>query len=154
MTGTTSPPPRTATPAASRLRAIGGPWLACVAAMLIGLMIDTRHTPASLLASECGAPGGLLDMAWRHAVLMPVTSAAMALAALAPWPAAPPLTERVLCAGLMAVGMVLGARLGVVTALGADAPIFAGLVLGMVVGMALGSAAALLPLAALGLCRD
>lgn len=150
MTGTTSPPPRTATPAASRLRAIGGPWLACVAAMLIGLMIDTRHTPAALLASECGAPGGLLDMAWRHAVLMPVTSAAMALAALAPWPAAPPLTERVLCAGLMAVGMILGARLGVTMALGLGAPIFAGLVLGMAAGMA----AALLPVALLGRGSD
>ncbi len=149
MTGTTTQTP-TATSAAKRLRAITGPWLACVAAMLIGLLVDTRHTPAALLASECGAPGGLLDMAWRHAMLMPVTSAAMALAALAPWPAAPPLTERVLCAGLMAVGMVLGARLGVVTALGAGAPIFAGLVLGMAVGMALGSAAALLPLAATG----
>lgn len=145
MTGTTTQTP-TATSAAKRLRAIGGPWLACVAAMLIGLLVDTRHTPAALLASECGAPGGLLDMAWRHAMLMPVTSAAMALAALPPWPAAPPLTERVLCAGLMAVGMVLGARLGVVTALGAGAPIFAGLVLGMAVGMA----AALLPLAATG----
>jgi len=150
MTGTTSPPPRTATPAASRLRAIGGPWLACVAAMLIGLMIDTRHTPAALLASECGAPGGLLDMAWRHAVLMPATSAAMALAALAPWPAAPPLTERVLCAGLMAVGMILGARVGVTMALGLGAPIFAGLVLGMAAGMA----AALLPVALLGRGSD
>ena len=150
MTSTTSPPPRTATPAASRLRAIGGPWLACVAAMLIGLMIDTRHTPAALLASECGAPGGLLDMAWRHAVLMPATSAAMALAALAPWPAAPPLTERVLCAGLMAVGMILGARVGVTMALGLGAPIFAGLVLGMAAGMA----AALLPVALLGRGSD
>ncbi|AZS82679.1 hypothetical protein ELS24_19095 [Achromobacter spanius] len=120
--------------------------------MLIGLLIDTRHTPAALLASECGAPGGLLDMAWRHAVLMPVTSAAMALAALAPWPGAPPLTERVLCAGFMVIGMILGARLGVVMAMaqGAGATIFAGLVLGMTVGMAIGMAAALLPLAALG----
>lgn len=124
--------------------------------MLIGLLVDTRHTPAALLASECGAPGGLLDMAWRHAVLMPATSAAMALAALAPWPGAPPLTERVLCAGFMVVGMILGARLGVAMALGAGAgaPIFAGLVLGMAAGMALGSAAALLPLAPLGRGRD
>ena len=150
MTGTTTQTPPTATPAARRLRAIGGPWLACVAAMLIGLLIDTRHTPAALLASECGAPGGLLDMAWRHAVLMPATSTAMALAALAPWPAAPPLTERLLCAGLMAVGMILGARLGVAMALGLGAPIFAGLVLGMAAGMA----AALLPLALLGRGRD
>ena len=118
--------------------------------MLIGLLVDTRHTPAALMASECGAPGGLLDMAGRHAVLMPVTSAAMALAALAPWPGAPALTERVLCAGLMTVGMILGARLGVAMALGLGAPIFAGLVLGMAAGMA----AALLPFALLGRGRD
>ncbi|QYJ19534.1 hypothetical protein KYT87_17560 [Achromobacter sp. ES-001] len=119
-------------------------WLACVAAMLIGLAIDTRQTPAPLLASECGAPGTWWELAWRHAVLMPATSVAMALAALAPWPGAPSAAARMLCAALMAAGMVVGARLGVGMALAAGAAPFVGLVLGMAAGMAM----AVLPLAA------
>ncbi|NMK48854.1 hypothetical protein [Achromobacter sp. Bel] len=117
-------------------------WLTCLAAMALGLWIDTRVTPATLLASECGAPGGLLDMAWRHGALMPASSAAMALAALAPWPAgrmsAPPLAQRLLCAFAMAIGMVLGARLGVTAALLLGASPFGGMALGMAAGMAVG----------------
>ncbi|MGV2863705.1 hypothetical protein [Achromobacter sp. ESBL13] len=120
-------------------------WLACVAAMLIGLAIDARQTPAPLLASECGAPGTWWQLAWRHAALMPATSVAMALAALAPWPGAPSAAARALCAALMAAGMVVGARLGVGMALSAGASPFIGLVLGMAAGMAV----AVLPLAAL-----
>lgn len=119
-------------------------WLACLVAMALGLWVDTRQTPAALLASECGAPGGLLDMAWRHASLMPASSAAMALAALAPWPvgrtSAPPLGQRLLCALSMAIGMVLGARLGVAAALMLNAAPFAGMALGMAAGMAVGLA--------------
>lgn len=117
-------------------------WLACLAAMALGLWIDTRLTPAALLASECGAPGGLLDMAWRHGRLMPASSALMALAALAPWPAArasaPPPGQRLLCALSMAIGMVLGARPGVMAALALGGAPFAGMVLGMAAGMAMG----------------
>lgn len=117
-------------------------WLTCLAAMALGLWIDTRITPAALLASECGAPGGLLDMAWRHATLMPASSAAMAVAALAPWPAgrtpAPPLAERLLCALAMTAGMVVGARLGVMAALSLSAAPFGGMALGMAAGMAVG----------------
>ena len=145
MTGTTTPRRRIAAPAANAARALASLWLACVAAMLIGLLIDTQRTPAPLLASECGAPGGWWDMAWRHAVLMPATTAAMALAALAPWPGAPAMIGRLDCAVLMAVGMVLGARLGVLAAQALAGPPFTGLVLGMTVGMA----AALAPLAGL-----
>ena len=128
-------------------------WLACLAAMAVGLWIDTRVTPAALLASECGAPGGLLDMAWRHGALMPASSAAMGLAALAPWPPgrapAPPLAQRLLCAVAMAVGMVLGARLGVMAALLLGASPFGGMALGMAAGMAAG----LLPVVAFSAAR-
>jgi hypothetical protein len=115
-------------------------WLACLAAMALGLWLDTRQTPAALLASECGAPGSLWDMAWRHATLMPASSAAMVLAALAPWPRrhAPAAGRRLLCAVFMAIGMVLGARLGAMAALAWTAPPFAGMVIGMAAGMAAG----------------
>jgi len=115
-------------------------WLACLAAMALGLWADTRQTPAALLASECGAPGSLWDMAWRHATLMPASTAAMVLAALAPWPRghAPAAGRRLLCAAVMAIGMVLGARLGAVAALAWSAPPFAGMVIGMAAGMAAG----------------
>lgn len=128
---------------------MAGLWLACLAAMGAGLLLDTLRTPAALLASECGAPGSLAEMAWRHASLMPASSAAMALAALLPWPraqgVAPSLATRLLCAGLMAIGMILGARLGAGAALSAGAPPFGGMALGMAAGMA----AALLPARAL-----
>ncbi|KRA03717.1 hypothetical protein ASD71_10140 [Achromobacter sp. Root565] len=132
---------------------MAGLWLACLAAMGAGLLVDTWRTPAALLASECGAPGTLAQLAWRHVVLMPASSAAMALAALLPWTGPQggntPLASRVLCLVLMAIGMVLGARLGVQTAqaLGA-APFF-----GMVMGMAAGMAVALLPLGAVSAWR-
>lgn len=117
-------------------------WLLCLIAMALGLWLDTRHMPAALLASECGAPGGLLDMAWRHGTLMPASSAAMALAALAPWPAgrtpAPPLAERLICALSMGLGMILGARWGVPLALALGMAPFPGMALGMAVGMAAG----------------
>lgn len=132
-------------------------WLACLAAMALGLWIDTRVTPAALLASECGAPGGLLDMAWRHGALMPASSAAMALAALTPWPArrtsAPPLAQRLLCAFAMAIGMVLGARLGVTAALLLGASPFGGMALGMALGMAAGMAVGLVPVAVFSAAR-
>jgi hypothetical protein len=133
-------------------------WLACLAAMGAGLVVDTWRTPAALLASECGAPGTLAQLAWRHAALMPASSAAMALAALLPWSWLPwsrrpgaktPLASRVLCLILMAIGMVLGARLGVQTAQALGTAPFWGMVLGMTAGMA----AALLPVAALNAWR-
>lgn len=124
---------------------MAGLWLACLAAMAAGLLVDTLRIPAALLASLCGAPGSLAELAWRHATLMPASSAAMLLAALLPWPrtqgAAPSMAARLLCAALMGVGMILGARLGVAAALWAGAPLFGGMVLGMAAGMA----AALLP---------
>ena len=131
---------------------MAGLWVACMAAMAAGLLVDTWRIPAALLASECGAPGTLAQMAWRHAALMPASTGAMTLAALLPWPkpqAAAPLATRAMCAALMAVGMVLGARLGIETAqsLG-GAPFY-----GMVLGMAAGMAAALLPLGALSAWR-
>lgn len=149
-----------ATASAKRPLAAGmaGLWLACMAGLGIGLVLDTWRTPAALLASECGAPGTLAQMAWRHAALMPASSAAMALAALLPWSPLPrsrrpgtktPLASRLLCLILMAIGMVLGARLGVQTAqaLG-SAPFW-----GMLVGMTACMAAALLPVAALSAWR-
>jgi len=139
-------PRRGAAPAAG----MASLWLACMAAMAAGLLVDTWRTPAALLASECGAPGTLAQLAWRHAALMPASSAAMALAALLPWPGSQArLGERALCAVLMAIGMVLGARLGVQTALNVDASPFAGMVLGMVAGMT----AALMPVGALSAWR-
>jgi len=157
---------------------MAGLWLACLAAMGAGLLVDTWRTPAALLASECGAPGTLAQLAWRHAVLMPASSAAMALAALMPWsrmpwslptwarwpwtqlPSSqsrwprlqgrkPPLASRVVCLVLMAIGMVLGARLGVQTAQALGAAPFSGMVLGMAAGMA----ATLLPVAAVSAWR-
>ncbi|MGE8669930.1 MAG: hypothetical protein ACN6PM_19495 [Achromobacter mucicolens] len=142
---------------------MAGLWLACLAAMGAGLVVDTWRTPAALLASECGAPGTLAQLAWRHAALMPASSAAMALAALLPWSWLPwsrlpwsrrqgaktPLASRVLCLILMAIGMVLGARLGVQTAQALGTAPFWGMVLGMTAGMA----AALLPVAALSVWR-
>lgn len=153
MTDTATPraTPATAKPPSSA--GMSGLWLACLAAMGAGLLVDTWRTPAALLASECGAPGTLAQLAWRHVVLMPASSAAMALAALLPWTGPQggntPLASRVLCLVLMAIGMVLGARLGVQTAqaLG-EAPFF-----GMVMGMAAGMAVALLPLGAVSAWR-
>lgn len=124
-----------------------GLWLTCVAAMALGLLVDTRHTPAALLASECGAPGSLFDMAWRHAILMPASSGAMLLAALAPWPSrhgpAPPAGIRLACALFMTIGMAAGARSGTTVAFMWSLPPFAGMVPGMAAGMALGMAAAM-----------
>lgn len=113
--------------------------------MGLGLWIDTLHTPAALLANECGAPGSLLDMARRHATLMPFSSAAMVLAALVPWTRgrAWPTGERLLGALLMTMGMVLGARLGAMAALAWGAPAFAAMVLGMGLGMGLATASAI-----------
>lgn len=136
---------------------MAGLWLACLAAMGAGLLVDTWRTPAALLASECGAPGTLAQLAWRHAALMPASSAAMAVAALLPWTPLQtrptPLPGRVACLVLMAIGMVLGARLGVQTAQTLGAAPFTGMVLGMALGMAAGMAAALLPVAALSAWR-
>lgn len=170
MTDTATPraKPATATARPQATAGMAGLWLACLAAMGAGLLVDTWRTPAALLASECGAPGTLAQLAWRHVVLMPVSTAAMAVAALLPWslltrarlpaPRLPwphlqggktPLASRVLCLVLMAIGMVLGARLGVQTAqaLG-NAPFW-----GMVLGMAAGMAATLLPVAAVSAWR-
>lgn len=148
MTATTPPPGKPATPTARHwlpsAAGMAGLWLACTAAMAAGLLIDTWRTPAALLASECGAPGSLADLAWRHATLMPASSAAMGLAALLPWPrtqgVAPPLAARAICAGLMAVGMILGARQGAVAALSLGVAPFSGMALGMALGMAAGIA--------------
>lgn len=155
MTDTTTPraKPATARPRPASAAGMASLWLACLAAMSAGLLVDTWRTPAALLASECGAPGTLAQLAWRHAALMPASSVAMAVAALLPWsprqarPA--PLAKRLLCLALMAIGMVLGARLGVQTAQALGASPFPG----MVVGMAAGMAAILLPLAALSAWR-
>ena len=188
MTDTATPraTPATAKPPSSA--GMAGLWLACLAAMGAGLLVDTWRTPAALLASECGAPGTLAQLAWRHVVLMPVSSAAMAVAALLPWSLLPwsllpwsllpwsllpwsllprarlprarlpwphlqggktPLASRVLCLVLMAIGMVLGARLGVQTAQALGAAPFWGMVLGMAAGMA----ATLLPVAAVSAWR-
>lgn len=170
MTDTTTPraKPATATARPPATAGMAGLWLACLAAMGAGLLVDTWRTPAALLASECGAPGTLAQLAWRHVVLMPVSSAAMAVAALLPWsrltrtrlpwPRLPwpylqggktPLASRVLCLVLMAIGMVLGARLGVQTAQALGAAPFWGMVLGMTAGMA----ATLLPVAAVSAWR-
>lgn len=195
MTDTATPRATPATAKAEPASAAGmaGLWLACVAAMGAGLLVDTWRTPAALLASECGAPGTLAQLAWRHVVLMPASSAAMALAALMPWsrmpwsrvpwsrmpwsqmpwslltwaqwpwtrlPSSqsrwprlqgrkPPLASRVVCLVLMAIGMVLGARLGVQTAQALGAAPFWGMVLGMAAGMA----ATLLPVAAVSAWR-
>jgi hypothetical protein len=107
-----------------------------MAAMAAGLWLDTLRTPAALIASECAAPGGLAEMAWRHAVLMPASSAAMLLAALAPWPGAPALGARLACALSMSIGMVAGAQLGMALALPLDVAPFAAMVAGMAAGMA------------------
>ena len=156
MTATTTPRAKPATPRARRRLSgagMAGLWLACMAAMAAGLLVDTWRVPAALLASECGAPGTLAQMAWRHAALMPASSAAMALAALTPWSGRGsepvPLSARLLCAALMAVGMVLGARLGVETAQSVGAAPFGGMVLGMAAGMA----AALVPVGAFSAWR-
>ncbi len=160
MTSTATPPAKPATASAKPPATAGmvGPWLACLAAMGAGLVVDTWRTPAALLASECGAPGTLAQLAWRHAALMPASSAAMALAALLPWSWLPwsrrpeaktPLASRLLYLILMAIGMVLGARLGVQTAQALGTAPFWGMVLGMTAGMA----AALLPVAALNAWR-
>lgn len=160
MTNTATPPAKPATASAKSPTTAGmaGLWLACLAAMGAGLVVDTWRTPAALLASECGAPGTLAQLAWRHAALMPASSAAMALAALLPWSWLPwsrrpeaktPLASRLLCLILMAIGMVLGARLGVQTAQALGTAPFWGMVLGMTAGMA----AALLPVAALNAWR-
>jgi len=150
--------PATASAKPPTTAGMAGLWLACLAAMGAGLVVDTWRTPAALLASECGAPGTLAQLAWRHAALMPASSAAMALAALLPWSRLPwsrrqgaktPLASRVLCLILMAIGMVLGARLGVQTAQALGTAPFWGMVLGMTAGMA----AALLPVAALSVWR-
>ncbi len=154
-TATPSAKPATARPSPPTLSGarMAGLWLACMAAMAAGLLVDTWRTPAALLASECGAPGTLTQMAWRHASLMPASTAAMALAALMPWRGthgrAAPWAARLLCAALMAIGMVLGARLGVQTAQTLGAAPFGGMALGMAAGMA----AALLPLGALSAWR-
>lgn len=170
MTDTATPRATPATARAEPASAAGmaGLWLACLAAMGAGLLVDTWRTPAALLASECGAPGTLAQLAWRHVVLMPASSAAMALAALMPWSRLPwsrlpwsrsrrprlqgrkpPLASRVLCLVLMMIGMVLGARLGVQTAQALGAAPFWGMVLGMAAGMA----ATLLPVAAVSAWR-
>lgn len=180
MTDTATPRATPATARAEPASAAGmaGLWLACLAAMGAGLLVDTWRTPAALLASECGAPGTLAQLAWRHVVLMPASSAAMALAALMPsswlpsslmtwarsprtrlpwsrsrWPRLqgrkPPLASRVLCLVLMMIGMVLGARLGVQTAQALGAAPFWAMVLGMAAGMA----ATLLPVAAVSAWR-
>ena len=165
MTDTATPRATPATAKAKPAPAAGmaGLWLACLAAMGAGLVVDTWRTPAALLASECGAPGTLAQLAWRHVVLMPASSAAMALAALMPWSRMPwsqsrwprlqgskaPLASRVVCLVLMAIGMVLGARLGVQTAQALGAAPFWGMVLGMAAGMA----ATLLPVAAVSAWR-
>ena len=87
MTDTATPPvkPATATARPPATAGMAGLWLVCLTAMGAGLLVDTWRTPAALLASECGAPGTLAQLAWRHVVLMPASSAAMALAALLPW---------------------------------------------------------------------
>ncbi len=160
MTNMATPPatPATASAKPPITAGMAGLWLACLAAMGAGLVVDTWRTPAALLASECGAPGTLAQLAWRHAALMPASSAAMALAALLPWSRLPssrrpgaktPLASRLLCLILMAIGMVLGARLGVQTAQALGTAPFWGMVLGMTAGMA----AALLPVAALSVWR-
>lgn len=160
MTNMATPPAQPATASAKPPTTAGmtGLWLACLAAMGAGLVVDTWRTPAALLASECGAPGTLAQLAWRHAALMPASSAAMALAALLPWSrlpwsrrpgAKPPLASRLLCLILMAIGMVLGARLGVQTAQTLGTAPFWGMVFGMTAGMA----TALLPVAALSAWR-
>ncbi|CAB3816141.1 hypothetical protein ABE599_03185 [Achromobacter mucicolens] len=160
MTNTATSPATPATASAKPPATAGMArlWLACLAAMGAGLVVDTWRTPAALLASECGAPGTLAQLAWRHAALMPASSAAMALAALLPWSWLPwsrrpgaktPLASRLLCLILMAIGMVLGARLGVQTAQALGTAPFWGMVLGMTAGMA----AALLPVAALNAWR-
>lgn len=180
MTDTATPRAKPATATARRPGTAGmaGLWLVCLAAMGAGLLVDTWRTPAALLASECGAPGSLAQLAWRHVVLMPASSAAMALAALLPWSqltgtrwpwvqlpwsrmprirwpwlrlqaGKPPLASRVLCLVLMMFGMVLGARLGVQAAQALGAAPFWGMVLGMAAGMA----ATLLPAAAVSAWR-
>lgn len=123
-------------------------WLACTAAMAAGLWVDTLYTPAALLASLCAAPGGLLEQAWRHAALMPASSAAMLIAALLPLQGAPGLRARLACALAMGLGMLAGAQWGMAAALAAGVAPFGGMACGMALGMAAGMAVAALIAAA------
>ncbi|RPJ88539.1 hypothetical protein DY367_27320, partial [Achromobacter xylosoxidans] len=99
--------------------------------MAAGLWADTLRTPATLLASLCGASGGLLEQAWRHAALMPASSAAMLIAALLPLPGAPRMAARLACALAMGLGMLAGAQWGMAAALAAGAAPFGGMAAGM-----------------------
>ncbi len=144
MTATTTRG-RPATPAASGRSAaarVARLWLIGTAAMAGGLWIDTLRTPAALLASECAAPGDLLELAWRQAALMPACSAAMLLAALAPWPGAPGPAARLGCALAMGLGMLLGAQWGMAAAQALGTAPFTGMAVGMAAGMAAAMAAA------------
>ncbi|MBD0871781.1 hypothetical protein IAG35_26035, partial [Achromobacter xylosoxidans] len=105
--------------------------------MAAGLWADTLRTPATLLASLCGASGGLLEQAWRHAALMPASSAAMLIAALLPLPGAPRMAARLACALAMGLGMLAGAQWGMAAALAAGAAPFGGMAAGMALGMGL-----------------
>ncbi|MFY3549038.1 hypothetical protein ACOTIS_07460 [Achromobacter insolitus] len=150
MTATTTPRSAPATPAVKRGRSRAVHmaadaailWLGCTAAMAAGLWMDTLRTPSALLASQCAAPGGLLEQAWRHAALMPASSAAMLIAALLPLPGAPALGARLACALAMGLGMLVGAQWGVAAALAAGAAPFSGMAAGMALGMAAATAAA------------
>ncbi|WP_237709921.1 hypothetical protein [Achromobacter xylosoxidans] len=156
MTATTTPRRTPATPAARpkpgravRLASDAAfLWLACTAAMAAGLWADTLRTPAALLASQCAAPGGLLEQAWRHAALMPASSAAMLIAALLPLPGAPRMAARLACALAMGLGMLAGAQWGMAAALAAGAAPFGGMAAGMALGMAAAMAAGVLIAAA------
>ncbi|WP_242702589.1 MULTISPECIES: hypothetical protein [Achromobacter] len=149
MTATTTPRRTPATPAARpkpgravRLASDAAfLWLACSAAMAAGLWADTLRTPAALLASQCAAPGGLLEQAWRHAALMPASSTAMLIAALLPLPGAPRMAARLACALTMGLGMLAGAQWGMAAALAAGAAPFGGMAAGMALGMAAAMAA-------------
>lgn len=152
MTATTTRGRTPATPAARRkpgdaVRVASNAavlWLACTAAMAAGLWADTLRTPAALLASLCGASGGLLDQAWRHAALMPASSAAMLIAALLPLPGAPRMAARLACALAMGLGMLAGAQWGMAAALAASVAPFGGMAAGMALGMGVAMAAAAL----------
>ena len=149
MTATTTPRRTPATPAARpkpgravRLASDAAfLWLACTAAMAAGLWADTLRTPAALLASQCAAPGGLLEQAWRHAALMPASSTAMLIAALLPLPGAPRMAARLACALAMGLDMLAGAQWGMAAALAAGAAPFGGMAAGMALGMAAAMAA-------------
>ena len=149
MTATTTPRRTPATPAARpkpgravRLASDAAfLWLACTAAMAAGLWADTLRTPAALLASQCAAPGGLLEQAWRHAALMPTSSTAMLIAALLPLPGAPRMAARLACALAMGLDMLAGAQWGMAAALAAGAAPFGGMAAGMALGMAAAMAA-------------